>query len=108
MDSIDIILYISYALTILAAVAAILFPLVNSIGNPKSLVKTGAGLLALAIIFFISYAISGNEFTEYQAAEFDMNATLSQFVGGILTTMYLLTGIALVGIVYTEVSKMIK
>ncbi|MFY0651914.1 MAG: hypothetical protein JXQ96_07775 [Cyclobacteriaceae bacterium] len=108
MDSIDIILYISYALTILAALAAIVFPLINSLGNPSSLIKSGLGLVALVVIFGIAYALSGNEFTEVQATEYGMNASLSKFVGGILTMMYLLTGLAIIGIVYTEFSKMIK
>mgnify|MGYP003649590157 FL=1 len=108
MDSIDIILYISYALTILAAVAAIVFPIINSVSDPKSMIKSGLGLVALVVVFGVSWALSGNEFTEYQASEFGMNASLSQFVGGILTMMYLLTGIAIVGIIYTEFSKMIK
>lgn len=108
MDSIDIILYVSYALTILAAIAAIVFPIINSVSDPKSMIKSGLGLVALVVVFGISWALSGSEFTEYQASEFGMNATLSQFVGGILTMMYLLTGIAIIGIVYTEFSKMIK
>lgn len=108
MDSIDIILYIAYALTILAAAAAIIFPLINSIGNPATLIKSGVGLVALVIVFVIGWAVAGDAFTEYQAKEFDMNASLSKMVGGILITMYLLTGVALVGIVYTEVSKILK
>ncbi|MEQ6119391.1 hypothetical protein [Reichenbachiella sp. MALMAid0571] len=108
MDSIDIILYISYALTILAAIAAIVFPIINSVSDPKSLIKSGLGLVALVVVFGISWALAGSEFTEYQASEFEMNASLSKFVGGTLIMMYILTGIAIVGIVYTEFSKMIK
>ena len=108
MDFVDIILYISYALTILAALAAIVFPIINSVGDPKSLVQSGIGLGALAVIFLISWGMSGSEFTEYQASEFGINAALSKFVGGLLTTVYLLTGIAIIGIVYTEISKAIK
>ena len=108
MDSIDIILYISYALTILAALAAIVFPLINSLGNPGSLIKSGIGLGVLVVVFLVAWAISGSEFTEYQASEFGMTASLSKFVGGLLTMMYLLTGIAIIGIIYTEFSKMLK
>ena len=107
MDSIDIALYIAYTLTILAGVAAIAFPLINSVGDPKTMVKSGIGLGALLLVFLISWAISGSEVTAVYE-EFEVGAGLSKFIGGILTTMYILTGIALAGILYTEVSKQLK
>ncbi|UXP30857.1 hypothetical protein N6H18_10885 [Reichenbachiella agarivorans] len=107
MDTIDVALYISYTLTILAALAAIIFPLINSISDPKSMVKAGAGLAALVIVFLISWAISGSEVLPAYA-EFEVGASLSKFIGGLLTMMYILTGLALGGIVYTEVSKAVK
>ena len=58
MDSIDIFLYISYILTILAAIASIAFPLVNAAGNPKSMIKSGAGVGALLVIFLVSWLLS--------------------------------------------------
>ncbi|WP_109829250.1 hypothetical protein [Reichenbachiella versicolor] len=107
MDSIDVALYISYALTILAGIAAIAFPLFNSFGDPKSLTKSAAGLGALLVVFGIGWALAGAEVTE-SYIEFGVDAGLSKFIGGLLTMMYILTGIAIVGIVYTEVSKIIK
>ncbi|MGL1885969.1 MAG: hypothetical protein OCD76_05595 [Reichenbachiella sp.] len=107
MDSIDVALYISYALTILAGLAAIVFPIINSISDPKSMAKAGAGLGALVVVFLFSWAISGSEVTAI-CMEFDVDAGLSKFIGGLLTMMYVLTGLALVGIVYTEISKVIK
>lgn len=108
MDSIDIFLYIAYALTLLAAIAAIVFPIINSMNEPKSMIKSGIGIGGLLVIFLISWLISGNEFTAYQASEFGINATLSQFVGGLLIMMYLLIAIALGGILYTSFSKFKK
>ncbi|MCV9386793.1 hypothetical protein [Reichenbachiella ulvae] len=107
MDSIDVALYISYTLTILAGLAAIVFPIINSVNDPKSMAKAGAGLAALLVVFLISWAISGNEVTAAYL-EFEVDAGLSKFIGGLLTMMYILTGVALLGIVYTEVSKAIK
>lgn len=108
MDSIDIFLYISYALTVLAAIASIAFPIVNAAGDPKSMIKSGIGMGALVVIFVISYLLSGDEYTAYQASEFGITAGLSKFVGGLLTMMYILTGIAIIGIVYTAFSKYTK
>lgn len=105
MDSIDIFLYFSYALTIVATIASIAFPLVNAAGDPKSLIKSGAGVGALVVIFLVGWLISGNDYTAYQASEFGITAGLSKFVGGLLIMMYILTGIAVVGIIYTAFSK---
>ena len=108
MDSIDIFLYISYALTIVAAIASVVFPLINAAGDPKSMIKSGAGVGALLLIFVVSWFISGNEYTAYQASEFGINASLSKFVGGLLIMMYVLTGIAILGILYTGFSKLTR
>jgi hypothetical protein len=82
--------------------------LINSFGNPASLLKSGLGLVVLVVVFGIAWAMAGIDFTAVQAEEFDMTASKAKLVGGILIMMYILTGIAVVGIVYTELSKMIK
>lgn len=107
MDSIDIALYVSYTLTILAGLAAIVFPIINSVSDPKSLTKAGAGVAGLVVVFLISWALSGSEVTA-AAMEQGIDEGLSKFVGGALTMMYLMIIGALIGIVYTEVSKAVK
>jgi hypothetical protein len=107
MDGFDIVLYIAYGLTIIAAIGSVLLPLINSLGNPKSLIQTGIGIGSLLLIFIISYALSGNEVTATYK-DFDVDAGGSKTIGGMLTMMYLLIGIAVIGIVYTEVTKIFK
>ncbi len=101
MDLIDVGLSASYILIILCALSAIVIPLVQSFGDPQTLVKSGIGVVALAVIFLISYAVAGSE------AE-GATATTSKMVGGGIITMYILFLVAIVGIVYTEISKIIK
>lgn len=101
MDIIDIGLYASYVLIILCAVAAVVIPLVQSFGDPKSLIKSAIGLVALVVVFFISYALADSDAP-------GATATTAKLVGAGIITMYILFIGALVGIVYTEVSKMIK
>ena len=43
--------------------AAIILPLINSFSDPKQLVKGAVGLGALVVVFFIGYALAGNEVT---------------------------------------------
>ncbi len=107
MDSFDIFLYLGYTLVIIAAVAALLLPLISAIGNPQSLVKTGIGIAIVVVLYFISYALSGSEVTaEY--SKFNVGPELSKIVGGTLIMAYLLGGFAIVGIIFTEFNKIFK
>jgi hypothetical protein len=103
----DVLLYLGYTLVLVAAAAAILLPLVNALSSPQSLIKTGVGVLALVVIYFLSYAFSGAEVTPEYAAR-GIGPDLSKAVGGTLIMAYILLGISVFGILYTEVSKILK
>ncbi|MCK5208349.1 MAG: hypothetical protein KAQ79_10020 [Cyclobacteriaceae bacterium] len=107
MDSFDIFLYLAYTLVIIAFVAAILLPLIGAIGNPQSLLKSGLGVLFIIVLYFIAYAISGSEVTQ-SYSQFNVGPELSKTVGGTLIMCYFLLGFAIVGILYTEISKIFK
>jgi hypothetical protein len=104
---IDFILYLGYALLGVAALASLILPLVNAIGNPKTLVKTGAGLVILLVVYGISYAISGSEVTDVYT-KFGVDAGASKTIGGVLTMMYLLLMVVVFGVLYTEIAKLFK
>jgi NADH:ubiquinone oxidoreductase subunit 6 (subunit J) len=104
---IDIGLYIAYGMVILAALGAIVLPLVRSAGDPKALIKSGLGVVAILVVFFIAYAISGNEVNPLYT-QFDVDAGDSKLIGGVIITSYLLIFIAILGIIYTEVSNIVR
>ncbi|UZD24464.1 hypothetical protein PBT90_13810 [Algoriphagus halophytocola] len=109
MDTYDILLYGSYVLIGLGAVVAILMPLIKSLDNPKSLLKTVVGIVGIVILFFIAYSISSNEvLPKFEADPFNLTPAGSQLVGGMLITTYILAIFALVSIVFTELNKAIK
>jgi hypothetical protein len=91
----------------LAALAAIILPLINSIGNPKTLLKSLVGIVLILILFAIAYVISGNEVTATYS-KFGVDAGMSKYVGASLITMYLLVVISIVGIFFTEISKIFR
>lgn len=104
---INIGLYFTYLLIGIAVVAVIVLPLIKALDDPKVLIGTAIGLGVLLVLFGISYAMAGNEvLPKYE--EWGVGSGISKFVGGLLTTMYLLFGVAIVGIIYTEVSKVLK
>ena len=107
LDLVDIILYFGYGMVIVAAVLAVGFPLWIASKNPKSLVGTGVGLGSILVLFLVAWSLSSSEvYSSY--AEFGVDASLSKFIGGMLNLVYILAGLAVVGIVYSEVSKGLK
>ena len=109
MDTYDILLYGSYLLIAIGAFVSIVMPLIKSLDNPKSLLKTVVGIVGILVLFFIAYSISSNEvLPKFEADPFNLTPEGSQLVGGMLITTYVLAVVALVGIVFTELNKAIK
>ena len=114
---INIGLYAAFALIIIAAAAAIILNLVNSLSNTKSLIKSGIGVAALAVIFLIGYSIAPAEFdattrAAFEAAEIDPDApstaTTYRLVGGAMTTTLVLFALAIVGLFYSSIARIVK
>lgn len=99
---------VAYILVALGVVLAIVFPLVNAISQPKTLLKSGIGLLGVLVVFGIAYLLSDGALTPKFVQSGVETETLSQAIGGAIKMVYLLMGIAAVGIVFTEFSKAIK
>jgi len=107
MEIVDIMLYGAYLLVIVAALGAIVLPLINALSNPKSLLKSVLGVVIIGVIYLIGWGVSGDEVTA-KYIEFDITSTSSQVIGGVLITTYLLMGIAVISIIYSEISKIIR
>lgn len=107
MEFLDIGLYVSYGLLIIAILAAIILPLINSLSNPKSLLKTGAGVIGIVVLFLICYLIADSG-VNGKYMTLGVTEGTSKFVGGALLTMYVLFIVAIVGIIITELNKAIK
>ena len=100
-------LWISYILIIVAIAAAVGMPLWNSLSDPSTLKGAGIGIGVLVVLYFVSYAMSGDEVTA-KYTQFGVDAGTSKAIGGVLTMMYLLLFFVIGGILYTEISKIFK
>lgn len=107
MEIVDIMLYGAYLLVIVAALGAIVLPLISALSNPKSLLKSGLGVLVIGVVYLISWGISGDEVTA-KYIKFDITSTSSQVIGGVLITTYLLMGLAVISIIYSEIRKILN
>lgn len=103
MDIIDVGLYVSYLLIVLCAISAIVIPLVQSFSDPQSLLKSGIGLGVILVVFLISYALADSYGSSLKVSE-----NVAKLSGAGIIAMYIFFFIALIGIVYTEISKLIK
>ena len=106
--AVNIGIIVAYILVGIGVIMAVVFPLVNAISQPKLLIKAGVGVLAVIVIFGIGYLLSDSA-TSSRFIQYGVDTPgLSQGIGGALKMVYLMMGIAVVGIVYTEFSKVLK
>lgn len=104
---VDIGLYIGYGLLLVGMAAAVILPLMNALKSPKELAKSGMALGAMVVIFIISYGLSGSEVTAKYTAQ-GVGESSSKMIGAGLTMFYIVFFAAVVGIVYSEISKALK
>lgn len=107
MDIIDIGIYLSYLLFIIALGAAIVLPLVNAIKSPSTFVKSLAGVGALVVVFGISFALANDEVSP-KAASLGIDATGSKLIGAGLTMLLFVFIAAAIGVIYSEINKAFK
>ncbi len=100
-------IYACYVLGAVALIVAVIFPLLQIVQNPKSLIKSGLGVAGLAVLFAISYALSGSEVTA-KYTTMGVGEGGSKLIGAGLIMFYIILIVTIVGMVYSEISKALK
>ena len=103
----DIGLYIFYVLLFIAVAAAVIFPLLNSIKEPKALIRTGVGLAAILVLFGISYGLSDSALSR-SAMSFGFTESTVKLIGAGLIMFYIVLILAILALIYSEISKAFK
>ncbi len=97
-----------YILLGIAAVTAVVFPLITMAQNPKGAKNALIGVVALVVICGIGYAMAGNEaHIDYEGVLLADEGT-SQLSEAALIAFYILGAGAIGSIIFAEVSKMLK
>ena len=105
---VDVGIWGAIVLVVIAILASVLMPLINSLSQPKTLLKSLYGVVFIGVIFLIAYILAGNEVTPNYISYNVTSPGLSKLVGAGLTTTVIMAGVAVVGIVVSEINKAIK
>ena len=99
----------SAILVLLTAGLAVVFPIMHLISNPKSAKQFLFVLLGVAILIFIAYSLASNEVLEIPGyiGKDNVPGTL-KFVGTGLFLTYILSGLAVLSILFSEISNYFK
>lgn len=95
-------------LAAIAAAMALIFPLAQIIAQPKRGKGTLVGIAALAIVVFIAYNLASAEPLNFPSPNPNNVPPVLKRVGTGLITLYILIGIGLGTILFTEASKSFK
>lgn len=100
-------LYIGYALVGIAILSGLFMPLLQALKSPSNLVKSGISVGILAVVFFVSYFLSGSEITA-SGTLMGITESSSKLIGAGLIMFYITFVFAVIGIVYSEINKALK
>lgn len=93
----------------LCALLAIIFPLAFAGQNAKGLIKGLIFIAILAVVALISYfGLSGNAFSPEDLQRLEVTADTSRLVGAAIYFTYFLGAGAVLAILYSSVSSMLK
>lgn len=99
----------AYILGGITAGLALIFPIINVILNPKSAKKGLFVILGVVVLIFIAYSLASDHVLNIPGYDGKDNVTKTlKFTGTGLITMYILAGLAVLSIIYSEIAKYFK
>ncbi len=104
----DTLFLVSTMLIVFTIVAALAMPLVNVLQNPKSAIRSFAGLALVALMFIVAYALASEEPITLASGKILDNASELKFADTALYSMYIAFGGVILSIVGTEIYKIFK
>jgi hypothetical protein len=95
-------LFIAYGLLLLVALGTIAFSIIDVSRSPNAAVKTLVGLGAFAVILLISYLITGGDGAQRHD---DISELRAHITSALLVVLYIIGGLALVGLVTSAIME---
>lgn len=99
---------VTEAFFVLAVLLALfVFPIDKIIQNPKSVIKPLIGIVAVAVLCVIAYALSGSTMTQFQLEKYAITAETERLVETGLILTYVMFFAAVGALIFTSVKNMI-
>lgn len=99
----------AYTLFIIAIIAAVIFPIVRLFTRPKQAMKSFIGLIVLAAVILIAYAMAdGTPMNIVGYTGPDNVPSRLIFSDTIIYTMYIMFGAAIIAIIATELLRKVR
>jgi hypothetical protein len=105
----NVLLYWSYLLALFAIIFAIGFPAIQIIANPKAGIKVLIGLVVVAVLMFVAYQLGDG--TVMNIAGYtgpDNVPTRLKLTDMIMFSLYGMTVVSVIALLYAEISKLLK
>jgi hypothetical protein len=106
----DIALIWAYILVVITLIAAIVFPLLSVLSNPKALIRLLAVLGGAAVLVVVSYLLSSDtpiNIIGYTGTE-NSDPGVLRMIDTVLFVTYMLFGLAIASILYAIISRAFK
>lgn len=103
---INIGIYASYALIIIGVIAILIFGVMQIAGNPKAAKSALFGIVGLAVIGGLAYALSTGADASGMFAKLGVSESSSHMVGAGLYAFYILMALAVLSIIYVEITRL--
>ena len=106
----NIVYGLTLVLGIMCVIAAVAFGIVYFLGNIRGNMGMLVGVIGFLVIALVSiYGLAGDEIIDaYTRSGVSLTPEVSRLAGGGIIIVYILTGIAVLSIVWTEVSRIFK
>ncbi|HRS53691.1 MAG TPA: hypothetical protein P5250_03175 [Bacteroidales bacterium] len=98
----------AYIAIIICTLLAIISPLIQLIQNPKKLITIVIGLIGIAALWFISYSLSTKAIDPDILIKTNTPESVVRYVGAGLLFTYFIFALAIISILYSEISKAFK
>jgi hypothetical protein len=100
-------LYSFYVLLLIAVVVALIFPVITSLSNPRSLIGSGVAILGFVVLFALSYAVSDAAISNAGISA-GLGESEVKLIGAGLIMFYIVLALAVLALIYSEISKALK
>lgn len=100
---------VTVALLAITFVVALVFAIIQVLSNPKGALAGIAGLVVILIIFGIGYSMSAGEVEQsWIDKDFGITPTISKYVSGAVFASAVMVGLAVLGLVVSEIRNFFK